>query len=151
MVPGSGIEPPTPGFSIRCSTPELPRRDIFPWGPDPALTCRGQGFAVRQRPALRGPSGTPGKTSMFVFHTLVGVAVIEPATSRPPGERATRLRYTPFRIVGAGDESRTHDIKIGNLALYQLSYTREAVLLRPTVPSIRRSRQATELHPQTFC
>lgn len=66
MVPGGGIEPPTPGFSNRCSTPELPRRDIFPWGPDPALTCRGQGFAVRQRPALRGPSGAPGKTSMFV-------------------------------------------------------------------------------------
>ncbi len=24
MVPGGGIEPPTRGFSIRCSTPELP-------------------------------------------------------------------------------------------------------------------------------
>ncbi len=26
MVPGGGIEPPTRGFSIRCSTPELPGR-----------------------------------------------------------------------------------------------------------------------------
>ena len=25
MVPGGGIEPPTRGFSIHCSTPELPR------------------------------------------------------------------------------------------------------------------------------
>ena len=24
LVPGGGIEPPTRGFSIRCSTPELP-------------------------------------------------------------------------------------------------------------------------------
>jgi hypothetical protein len=24
MVPGGGIEPPTRGFSIHCSTPELP-------------------------------------------------------------------------------------------------------------------------------
>jgi hypothetical protein len=24
MVPGGGIEPPTRGFSVRCSTPELP-------------------------------------------------------------------------------------------------------------------------------
>ena len=24
MVPGGGFEPPTRGFSIRCSTPELP-------------------------------------------------------------------------------------------------------------------------------
>ena len=30
MVPGGGIEPPTRGFSIRCSTPELPGRAI--WG-----------------------------------------------------------------------------------------------------------------------
>ena len=26
MVPGGGFEPPTRGFSIRCSTPELPGR-----------------------------------------------------------------------------------------------------------------------------
>jgi hypothetical protein len=29
MVPGGGFEPPTRGFSIRCSTPELPgHRDM---------------------------------------------------------------------------------------------------------------------------
>ena len=26
MVPGGGFEPPTRGFSVRCSTPELPGR-----------------------------------------------------------------------------------------------------------------------------
>ncbi len=31
MVPGGGIEPPTRGFSIHCSTPELPgHRDSGP-------------------------------------------------------------------------------------------------------------------------
>ena len=28
MVPGGGIEPPTRGFSIRCSTPELPGHSL---------------------------------------------------------------------------------------------------------------------------
>ncbi len=28
MVPGGGFEPPTRGFSIRCSTPELPGQSI---------------------------------------------------------------------------------------------------------------------------
>ena len=28
MVPGGGIEPPTRGFSIRCSTPELPGQSL---------------------------------------------------------------------------------------------------------------------------
>ena len=28
MVPGGGFEPPTRGFSIRCSTPELPGRAV---------------------------------------------------------------------------------------------------------------------------
>lgn len=31
---------------------------------------------------------------------MVGIAGFEPATSRPPDERATRLRYTPTTAVG---------------------------------------------------
>jgi hypothetical protein len=33
MVPGGGIEPPTRGFSIHCSTPELPGhgKGFKPW------------------------------------------------------------------------------------------------------------------------
>ena len=74
-----------------------------------------------------------------------GVTGFEPATPCPPDERATaalhpvqdnrfgspqtgaltRLRHSPFRIDGAGDRVRTGDIQIGNLTLYQLSYTRE--------------------------
>jgi hypothetical protein len=33
-----------------------------------------------------------------------------------------------LRRNGAGDRVRTGDIQIGNLTLYQLSYTREAVV-----------------------
>lgn len=29
---------------------------------------------------------------------MVGTAGLEPATSRPPGERATRLRYAPIDL-----------------------------------------------------
>ena len=84
-----------PDFQSGALPAELPRRDIFPWGPDPSPTCRGQGFAVRQRPALDGPSGTPGKTSIL----MVGVAGFEPTTFRPPGGRATRLRHTPKQVL----------------------------------------------------
>ena len=74
-----------------------------------------------------------------------------------PPPRRTRYQaapYSDFRSIiqitgtlgdGAGDRVRTGDIQLGRLALYQLSYARVAVLPRPTVPSIRRSREATEL------
>ena len=49
MVPGGGIEPPTRGFSIRCSTPELPGQAKQGSGllaPLPALVqCRKRFFA----------------------------------------------------------------------------------------------------------
>lgn len=37
------------------------------------------------------------KLSGFLF--MVGIAGLEPATSRPPDARATRLRYTPIFIL----------------------------------------------------
>ena len=47
----------------------------------------------------------------------------EPETSSLP-----RMRSTPEllgqKIVGAGDETRTRDIQLGRLTLYQLSYSR---------------------------
>ena len=47
VVPGGGIEPPTRGFSIRCSTPELPGhldqdQKACPWG-----TCRSANANLR--------------------------------------------------------------------------------------------------------
>ncbi len=50
MVPGSGFEPPTRGFSVRCSTPELPGRSagfaLIP-GDRPA-TVRTYAFSILQ-------------------------------------------------------------------------------------------------------
>ena len=51
MVPGGGIEPPTRGFSIRCSTPELPghslRRRGFKKRPGEQMSGR-YGVALRE-------------------------------------------------------------------------------------------------------
>ena len=46
MVPGGGIEPPTRGFSIHCSTPELPGH-----GNDERSGARGlsEGLSAVQR------------------------------------------------------------------------------------------------------
>jgi hypothetical protein len=37
----------------------------------------------------------------------------------------------PSRLRKADDGSRTRDLELGKLALYQLSYVRVAVILRP--------------------
>ena len=36
----------------------------------------------------------------MILGEMVGIAGFEPATSRPPDERATRLRYTPTTALG---------------------------------------------------
>ena len=46
MVPGGGIEPPTRGFSIRCSTPELPGH---------SLRRRSKRFRTNRRANESGP------------------------------------------------------------------------------------------------
>ena len=52
---------------------------------------------------------------------MVGVAGIEPATSSLSGTRSNQLSYTPG-CVGGGNGTRTRDIQLAKLALYQLSY-----------------------------
>ncbi len=42
--------------------------------------------------------------------SYVGISYLEP--------------FTPFFYFGAGDETRTRDIQLGRLKLYQLSYSR---------------------------
>ena len=48
-----------------------------------------------------------------------GVVNMEPAT-------VAQLEITFVHRVGAGDETRTRDIDLGKVALYQLSYSRSA-------------------------
>ncbi len=52
-------------------------------------------------------------------------AGIEPATSSLPRMRSTpELLGLKRATNGAGDETRTRDIQLGRLTLYQLSYSR---------------------------
>ena len=39
-----------------------------------------------------------------------------------------KLKYTT-KVIGAGNETRTRDFHLGNVVLYQLSYSRFAVAL----------------------
>ena len=54
----------------------------------------------------------------------------EPVTSSLPRRRSTPELLGPIRktkLIGAGDETRTRDIQLGRLTLYQLSYSRSLV------------------------
>jgi hypothetical protein len=58
----------------------------------------------------------------------------------------TELTPTRRVVDGAGDETRTRDIQLGRLALYQLSYS------RPERPSLHRGgRRAMSLPPARHC
>ena len=50
------------------------------------------------------------------------------------------------RDFGAGDESRTRDLNLGKVALYQLSYSRTRVLWRREAESNRRKRICNPVH-----
>ncbi len=56
-------------------------------------------------------------------------AGFEPATSSLPRMRSTPELLGPVRkTIGAGDETRTRDIQLGRLTLYQLSYSRNLMV-----------------------
>ncbi len=70
------------------------------------------------------------QVSRPVHSQMVGVPGIEPGTSSLSGTRSNQLSYTPGKD-GGGSRSRTGDIQLAKLALYQLSYApgRRAFLL----------------------
>jgi hypothetical protein len=47
-------------------------------------------------------------------------------------KKGSTLEVLPFEL-GAGEESRTLDLNLGKVALYQLSYSRNGVEARPGV------------------
>ena len=68
---------------------------------------------------------------------MVGVTGIGPVTSSLSGTRSNQLSYTPSNITlevkyGGGSRTRTGDIQLAKLALYQLSYAPERALLLTT-------------------
>jgi hypothetical protein len=96
-------------------------------------------------PASRGVSrseisGGAGRsrTALEGFAILCITALLprpELVTSmKKESRRLKREAAASLRIVGAGDESRTRDLNLGKVALYQLSYSRIARRIR-----IRRS------------
>ena len=53
--------------------------------------------------------------------------------NHPANEKGkVRNRYFPF-LTGAGNESRTRDLNLGKVALYQLSYSRKILEARAGV------------------
>ena len=60
----------------------------------------------------------------FTISSVVGRTGLEPVTPALSRRCSNQLSYMPFwPRVGGGKETRTPDIKLAKLALYQLSYT----------------------------
>ncbi len=57
MVPGGGFEPPTRGFSIRCSTPELPGHIL--------IACRNQHVGEVIGRSIRSVQRRDAKNAQF--------------------------------------------------------------------------------------
>jgi hypothetical protein len=49
------------------------------------------------------------------------------------GYVSQRCEKTGFSVTGAGEESRTLDLNLGKVALYQLSYSRIDTAIRETL------------------
>ena len=94
-----------------------------------ALAVGGVAFA---------PAGAPGAVvyARRVVRMLAAIAVVlaafvlmaSPELGGPGGRKARAAREK--RRIGAGNGTRTRDIKLGKLALYQLSYARSMVVQR---------------------
>ena len=62
------------------------------------------------------------------------------ARNEPAGETGERQRFP--RKTGAGKESRTRDLNLGKVALYQLSYSRGGVQLYHRTPTLQPTLNA---------
>ena len=84
MVPGGGIEPPTRGFSIHCSTPELPGHGCS-MAAGGALICQWGGAVQRVYEEIArnlcavgwGDSGYRASAPRFVAKTVCGMGKLD--------------------------------------------------------------------------
>ena len=74
------------------------------------------------------PISPPGQTTFFsIYYEMEAGPGVEPrwtdlqSAAWPLCQPAIT---TPFRLFGAGNETRTRDLDLGKVALYQLSYAR---------------------------
>ncbi len=103
MVAPVGFEPTTYWMSTSCSTTEL-RCYAAGYQPSEFSHTRILVRVARRANAALSITGPCCKLNMGLFFQL---------------EKEN---------FGAGDEARTHDSQIGNLGLYQLSYTRKSTI-----------------------
>ncbi len=57
----------------------------------------------------------------------------------------------PFRAIGAGNETRTRDLNLGKVALYQLSYSRGSPHCTPYADAFSRRAGRTPQAPPCAC
>ena len=116
IVPGGGIGPPTPRFSVVCSTPELPRHMIL-CGPSEIRPLFQRTLAV-----------LASEPQLFT----VEMAGIEPATSCMPCKRSSRVSYIPFahQVPSAGIEPATYalGVRCSNPLSYKGSFPHLLIL-----------------------
>jgi hypothetical protein len=114
MVPETGIEPVRPLFTKRriLSPMCLP---ISPLGQAGLVRPTISGGAVRSRTGLTG-FAIRGITALLPRH--------DQRTIRP---NKKGKHWASLSEYGAGKESRTLDLNLGKVALYQLSYSRISI------------------------
>ena len=60
-------------------------------------------------------------SQLIIVIIMAGVTGLEPATYRVTGDRSNQLSYTPLKIFGGQERTRTFDPLGVNEMLYQLS------------------------------
>ena len=115
MVGDSGFEPLTSSASRKRSPPELSAQASHPVlvtlsGPGDLKTSQEQGVTLSGGGDARNRTGVPGFADPCLYHSAT-----------PPRKQRGRPR-SPLR---AEDGSRTRDLNLGKVALYQLSYFRK--------------------------
>ena len=93
------------------------------------------------------PAGPAGKSVHAQAGEMVGVPGVEPGTSSLSGTRSNQLSYTP--VGGGGNGTRTRDIQLAKLALYQLSYAPGFRRGRARMASPASQAEAARQVPQT--
>ena len=92
------------------------------------------GGGGRNRTGVHGFAGRcittlpPRQVTCWIVSGFAAAVVTDGAATRRQSRERKREALLPFGI-GAGDESRTRDLNLGKVALYQLSYSRVQLLL----------------------
>ena len=114
-----------------------------------ALTSQGfslTGGANRSRTGLNGFAGRC-ITALLSRRKrcLVSARTVQKQSAGPPNKKGSLA--SP--LIGAGDESRTRDLNLGKVALYQLSYSRIVLHFSACITRCARHRRLQNLERET--